>query len=45
MARGNHKTLPIWAIWIIAALVCYALSAVHALDDESSTAPVPAHRI
>jgi hypothetical protein len=45
MARGNQKILPVWAIWIIAALVCFAWSAVHSDDEPVLAAPVFAHRI
>ncbi|MDR6493568.1 putative membrane protein [Paraburkholderia terricola] len=46
-ARSNNqqKTLPIWAIWIIAALASFALAAVNSEGDVASTARfVSAHR-
>jgi hypothetical protein len=37
------KPMPLWKIWLIAALVSYARAAVNAGSDEPSTAPASAH--
>ncbi|CAB3804844.1 hypothetical protein [Paraburkholderia caffeinilytica] len=49
MARlhsNNQRILPIWAIWIIAALASFALAAINPDSDIASAArPLSAHHI